>query len=416
MKFKEFKELVKTNYNSVFPNSACTIGLGALGKDTFFVTYYLAGDQSEFPNGISQNDLFHISFHIMQKMERYGDGIKLEDETELPDTLILDVHQKTIMTKPDNEYMAYGSISLPFRRTVGTPEKIIDTLMKYNEIIKKTLTELYEEEALPVNQQPNIVEFVASKLGISETKKTEGYEITGTWDPHPEIGKSYAYRLKHGLGGTLPDDVKIKKYDELNGGRWVIVYLDRPLTKEELDLYDIPSETISMPEVDKFIDYKCMKGESKLQEDDEVELQDVDNEDDEDIENDFDEVINDFKNASDFYEFVVDDIEEDCKEYDGETLKDKMIARCDDISEHGCVSGMVSSLIYYSDTTAVFDKYADDIYDLIESYDPDTFLDVLKTHVNTTEIILNCDTSKNWIVWLAYEDVAFTLAEKLREL
>lgn len=157
--------------------------------------------------------------------------------------------------------------------------------------------------------------------------------------------------------------------------------------------------------------------ESKLQEaDEEIELQDVDNEDEEDIENDFDEVINDFKNASDFYEFVVDDIENDCEDYEGETLKDKMIARCDDISEHGCVSGMVSSLIYYSDTTAVFDKYADDIYDLIESYDPDTFLDVLKTHVNTTEIILNCDTSKNWIVWLAYEDVAFTLAEKLREL
>ena len=421
MKFSEFKELVKTNYNEIFPYSACTIDLGALGKDTFFVTYYLAGNQSEFPNKISQNDLFHISFHIMQKMERYGDGIKLEDDTELPETLVLDVHQKTIMTKPDNDYMAYGSISLPFRRTVGTPEKIIDTLKRYAEIVKKTLIELYEEDALPVNQQHNIKELVASKLGLNENKsvKTESIEITGTYEPHPEINKSYAYRLKHGLGGTLPNDVKIKKYDELNNG-WVIVYLDRPLTKEELDFYDIPSETISMPEIDKFIDYNCMKDEckteSKLQEDDEVELQDVDNEDDEDIENDFDEVINDFKNTSDFYEFVVDDIEDDCEEYDGETLKDKMIARCDDISEHGCVSGMVSSLIYYSDTVAVFDKYADDIYDLIESYDPDTFLDVLKTHVNTTEIILNCDTSKNWIVWLAYEDVVFTLSEKLKEL
>ena len=417
MKFREFKDVVANNYKGIFPNSACTIGLGALGKDTFFVTYYLAGDQSEFPNGISQNDLFHISFHIMQKMEKYGDGIKLEDDTELPETLILDVHQKTIMTKPDNDYMAYGSISLPFRRTAGIPEKIIDTLKRYAEIVKKTLTELYEEEALPVNQKPNIVEFVADKLGINETKKTEGLEITGTWEPHPEIEKSYAYRVKHGLGeGTLPNDVKIKKYEELNNG-WVIVYLDRPLTYKELDFYDIPSETISMPEIDKFIDYKCMKGESKLQEaDNEEELQDMDTIDEEITDEEFEEVIDDFKNIDGFHEFVVEDIENDCEEYEGETLKDKMIARCDDISEHGCVSGMVNSLIYYSDTTAVFDKYADDIYDLIDEYDPDIFLDNLKAHVNTTEIILNCDTSKNWIVWIAYEYVTFMLSEKLKEL
>lgn len=193
MNFREFKDVVTNNYKEIFPNSACTIGLGALGKDTFFVTYYLAGDKSEFPNGISQNDLFHISFHIMQKMERYGDGIKLEDETELPDTLILDVHQKTIMTKPDNDYMAYGSISLPFRRTAGTPEKIIDTLKRYAEIVKKTLTELYEEEALPVNQKPNIVEFVADKLGINETKKTEdiGYDYWGPKEMEPFEGKAY---------------------------------------------------------------------------------------------------------------------------------------------------------------------------------------------------------------------------------
>lgn len=585
MNFREFKDIVAENYKSVFPKSACTIGLGALGKDTFFVTYYLAEDQSEFPNGISQNDLFHISFHIMQKMEKYGDGIKLEDNTELPETLVLDVHQKTIMTKPDNDYMAYGSISLPFRRTVGTPEKIIDTLKRYAEIVKKTLTELYESEKLPTNQHPEIIEFVQSKLGLTESKqlkeddddetnwaeeeaseaddrfeqrymnggngytanrkseskqvnnmkikfnktynkyqvvtpdgrvleefdtkkeatdwaskqkdfvvkkenieyisqkelddmpddykttvkdtidaevwkgndrkkvtklykdlgyeetdpmvlardeklgtvlkpvkvkKDEGLEITGTWEPHPEIGKSYAYRVKHGLGGgTLPDDVKIKKYEELNNG-WVIVYLDRPLTYKELDFYDIPSETISMPEIDKFIDYKCMKGESKLQEDDdEVELQDVDSEniiDEETTDEEFDEVIDDFKNASGFYEFVVNDVENDCENYEGETLKDKMIARCDDILEHGCVSGTVGSLIYYSDTIKVFDEYADDIYDLIDSYDPEIFLDNLKVHVNTTEIILNCDTAKNWIVWMAYEDVVFSLSEKLREL
>lgn len=193
MKFGEFKEIIKTNYNEIFPKSACSISLGALGGDSAFVTYYLAGDQSEFPNKIAQNDLFQISFHIMQQTKSYGDGIKLDDDTELPETLILDVQHKTIMTKPDNDYMAYGSISLPFRRTAGIPEKIIDTLKRYAEIVKKTLTELYEEEALPVNQKPNIVEFVADKLGINETKKTEdiGYDYWGSKEMEPFEGKAY---------------------------------------------------------------------------------------------------------------------------------------------------------------------------------------------------------------------------------
>lgn len=194
MKFSEFKELVKVNYNNVFPKSACSISLGALGGDSAFIRYYLAGEQSEFPNNIAGNDLFHIMFCVRQTVkDDYGYSKKLEDDMELPDVLVLDVQQKTIATKPDNDYMAYGSISLPFRRTTGTPEKIIETLMKYNEIIKKTLTELYEEEALPVNQQPNIVEFVASKLGVSEIKKTEdiGYDYWGPKEMEPFEGKAF---------------------------------------------------------------------------------------------------------------------------------------------------------------------------------------------------------------------------------
>lgn len=202
MKFGEFKNLVQENYKEIFPKSACTFDLGALGRDTFFVTYYLAGDKSELPNGIAQNDLFNISFHIMQDTDRYGEGIKLEDDTELPETLVMDIHQKSILTKPDNTYMAFGSVYLPFRKTTGTPEKIVDTLKRYAEITKKTLTELYEEDALPVNQRKDIINLVASKLGLAENKKVkkESLEVMGTYEPHPEISKSYAYRLKHGIG------------------------------------------------------------------------------------------------------------------------------------------------------------------------------------------------------------------------
>ena len=36
----------------------------------------------------------------------------------------------------------------------------------------------------------------------------------------------------------------------------------------------------------------------------------------------------------------------------------------DDIVRHGCASGMVPALIYYSDTEPFFDRHADEIFDI----------------------------------------------------
>ena len=52
----------------------------------------------------------------------------------------------------------------------------------------------------------------------------------------------YLYVLKHGFGpGTIPRDVNVLDTDEVNG--YTVIWVDRPFTREELDYYDIPSET-----------------------------------------------------------------------------------------------------------------------------------------------------------------------------
>lgn len=52
----------------------------------------------------------------------------------------------------------------------------------------------------------------------------------------------YMYVLKHGFGpGTIPRDVNVLDTDEVNG--YTVIWVDRPFTREELDYYDIPSET-----------------------------------------------------------------------------------------------------------------------------------------------------------------------------
>lgn len=254
MTYAEFKNSIETMYKSVFPSSACDISIGPLGGDSIYVTYYLAGDQSEFPNRIALNDLFDITFCIFQDNVRYGDGVKLTDDTEMPEALVLDVNHKSIKTAPENQYMAYGSVSLPFRKTKGTPDKILSTLQRYAEITKQTLTELYELEKLPTNQHPEVIEFVKGKLGLTESKQkdfvvkkedveyiskdeldkmpadyktTVGDTIKYSWEDKEMLRKKYKdlgydetdpmILARDDKAGTVLKPVKVKETEAMNG-------------------------------------------------------------------------------------------------------------------------------------------------------------------------------------------------------
>jgi hypothetical protein len=57
-------------------------------------------------------------------------------------------------------------------------------------------------------------------------------------------GEGYRYLTKHGIGpGTLPKDVTLLKVEDLPNW-YTAIYLDRFLTKEELEYYDIYPEWI----------------------------------------------------------------------------------------------------------------------------------------------------------------------------
>lgn len=72
---------------------------------------------------------------------------------------------------------------------------------------------------------------------------------TKTLEDKRDKTKGYKYVLKHGLGpGTIPRDVDIIGWEEPDNYT-TIVWLDRPLSAEELKRYDIPSET----KMDKYL-------------------------------------------------------------------------------------------------------------------------------------------------------------------
>ena len=92
------------------------------------------------------------------------------------------------------------------------------------------------------------------------------------------------------------------------------------------------------------------------------------------------------------------DVAEEALEYGYEDLT----AFFTDLLTHGCVSGMVGSLIYYRDTHAFFDLHYDEIETLREEYE-DLLGEPLK---------INGDL-KNWLAWFAFEETARQLADEL---
>lgn len=73
-----------------------------------------------------------------------------------------------------------------------------------------------------------------------------------------------------------------------------------------------------------------------------------------------------------------------------------------DLQNYGCQSGMVSSLIYYSQTHAFFDTHYSEIEDLRQDYKDSCGID----------IPIKYDL-KNTLSWFAFEEVAYQLANEL---
>lgn len=66
-----------------------------------------------------------------------------------------------------------------------------------------------------------------------------------------------------------------------------------------------------------------------------------------------------------------------------------------DLLQHGCQSGMISSLIYYVDTHKFFDTHYDEIEELRYEYE-EMLGEALKPNGDL----------KNWYAWFAFEEIA----------
>ena len=115
--------------------------------------------------------------------------------------------------------------------------------------------------------------------------------------------------------------------------------------------------------------------------------------------------------------YVVRDIVADSDNYSGDTLAERIKARLEDVSM-GCSTGIVSGLVYWSDTEAFYKKFKREIIDLArETADSmgeslGAFLSGLHGWEDDDPF---CEegSNRNTLAWFAYEEIAFELGNEI---
>ena len=129
------------------------------------------------------------------------------------------------------------------------------------------------------------------------------------------------------------------------------------------------------------------------------------------------EEIAELKATDKLHKAVINDIIEDSNEYDGYNSVIRIVHRCHDV-EHGCSTGIVGSLIYYSQTTAFYEEYENEIKELL--------IDMMCVCGVETPSALFHDWDKydpfardahnqNLLAWFAYEEINSRLLSIVEE-
>ena len=152
MKFKEFKEEIRTAYAKRFPNSLCEVSIFKCLGRSLYITCRFVGDEKEAPYGIIGNDMFCVSMSI-NLPDNFG------DDDDLPENMVLEWQSSCIKAKPEG-WLAYDAEKVSYRKTTGDGNKIIKALDKYFQRLYDTTKKLVEEDRI----HPNYAELVSRKV------------------------------------------------------------------------------------------------------------------------------------------------------------------------------------------------------------------------------------------------------------
>ena len=109
---------------------------------------------------------------------------------------------------------------------------------------------------------------------------------------------------------------------------------------------------------------------------------------------------------------------------DKQTIKDFVLSEeqdglnIDEVVQHGCVSGVVSALIYYSDTVKFYDEHEEEIWELLDdhsqNYGSDNVLQFIGGF-NGAKNIGSLALFKNLLAWWSVEETCHHLINEREE-
>ena len=88
----------------------------------------------------------------------------------------------------------------------------------------------------------------------------------------------------------------------------------------------------------------------------------------------------------------------------------------EDLTQHGCQSGMVTGLIYYSDTCKFFEDHKQEIKDLLKESCENTGLSISELFGDKwdkDDPFADEQLNQNLLAWFAYEETAYQLMGEL---
>ena len=133
MKVLDFLQETQKEYNRRLPDSRCHAYLSQMLGTHIVISCYLSANSKECANGIINNDMLNLTYYI-----DLPKGLTVNDE--LPQEITFELWDNSYRIKPQNKYLAFSSQKLSFRKTKGTPEKILKTFGKNFDKLKEMLS------------------------------------------------------------------------------------------------------------------------------------------------------------------------------------------------------------------------------------------------------------------------------------
>ena len=126
------------------------------------------------------------------------------------------------------------------------------------------------------------------------------------------------------------------------------------------------------------------------------------------------EIIRDMKKNR-LYKRVINEIVADSADYSGNNLQERLQARLEDVG-HGLSSGIVSSMIYYSDTLKFFNLYRKEIEELWQESSFETGMKLTDLRdFDESDPFIRDTNNKNLLAWWSYEQIAVMLENAIDE-